>query len=153
MEDLGGRGIVGAGSAAADIGLMGAVAGEGDHLALDEHRARDHPVRQMVAAGGVRVVQQEHVFRFDRVLEVAQDGAHGKAAAAGMDRNAVSLADQGAARVGDEAGKVMALAEDRRARRAGHHPAHLVRDVIQPILHKGQGDGIERSRAHEMAPM
>ena len=45
----------------------------------------------------------------------------------------------------------MALAEDRRARRARHHPAHLVRDVVEPVLHQRQGDGIEFG-AHAMAP-
>ena len=142
VEDLGGCRIVGPRGATADIGLVGTVAGEGCKHAANEHRSSDHPVRQVVAAGGVGVVQQEHVFLFDRVLEIAQDGAHGEAAAAGMDRNAVGLADQRAAGIGDEAGKVVALAEDRRARRARHHPAHLVRDVIEPVLHEGQGDGM-----------
>ena len=87
VEDLGGCRIVGACSATADVGLVGAVAGEGDQRAGNEHRPRDHPVGQMVAAGGVGVVQEEHVLGFDRVLEVAQDGAHGKAAAADMDRD------------------------------------------------------------------
>jgi hypothetical protein len=51
----------------------------------------------MIAARRVGVVQQEDVFRLDGILEVAQDGAHGKAAAAGVDRDAVGLADEGAA--------------------------------------------------------
>ncbi len=152
VEDLGGRRIVGARRAAADVGLMGAVAGEGDQRSGREHRPRDHPVRQVIAARGVGIVQQEHVFGFDGILEVAQDGAHGEAAAAGMDGNAVGLADQDAARVGDEAGEVVALAEDRRARRARHHPAHLVRDVVQPVLHQRQGHGIEFG-AHTTPPI
>ena len=146
MEDLGRRRIVGAGRTAADIGLVGAVAGEGHQLGPDEHRPRDHPVRQVVAARRIGIVQQEHVLGRDGVLEVAQDGAHREAAAAGMDRDAVGLADQGAARVGDEAGEIVALAEDRRARGARHHPAHLVRDVVEPVLHQRERDGIEVHR-------
>ena len=144
VEDLGGGRVVGAGRAAADIGLVGAVAGEGDQRAADEHRPRDHPVGQVVAARFVGIVEQEHVLRLDAAGEVAQDRAHREAAAAGVDRDAVGLADQRAARVGDEAGEVVALAEDRRARGARHHPAHLVRDVVEPVLHQRQGDGIGR---------
>ena len=39
MEDLGGGGIVGSGDATADVGLVRAVAHEGEELAVDEHRA------------------------------------------------------------------------------------------------------------------
>ena len=92
----------------------------------DEHRPRDHPVGQVVAARGVGIVEQEHVLGLDAApREVAQHGAHREAAAAGVDRDAVGLADQGAARVGDEAGEVVALAEDRRLR--------AVRVITQPI--------------------
>ncbi len=48
--------------------------------------------------------------------------------------------------------EVVALAEDRRARGARHHPAHLVRDVVEPVLHQRQGDGIEGRRCSWRRP-
>ena len=126
MEDLGGLGIVGAGRAATDVGLMRPVAGPGRQLPIDEYRAADHPVRQMIATGDVRIVRQEDVVRFDPPGESVNKGAHGEATTAGMDRNAVGLADQGAAGIGNETGKIMALVEDRAARGARHDEAHLV---------------------------
>ena len=86
--------VVGAGRAAADIGLMRPVAGEGDPPVIDEHGTRDHPVGQVVAAGLPRVVEHEDIAGLDVVLEVAQHRAHREAAAAGVDRDPVRLGDQ-----------------------------------------------------------
>ena len=63
--------VVGAGRATADVGLVGAVAAEGDAPVADEHRARDDPVGQVVAAGLPGVVQHEDVAGLDVVFEVA----------------------------------------------------------------------------------
>ena len=40
----------------------------------------------------------------------------------------------------------MALAEDRASRRAGHDPAHMLADLIQPVLHEGEDDRVPRGR-------
>jgi hypothetical protein len=99
----------------------------------------------MVAAGFPRVVQQIDIALGQLIAEIAQDGADAEPAAAGMDRDAVGLADDLAGRACDEAGKVMRLAEDRTARRAHHHPAHLVGDMIEAVLRQREDDGIERA--------
>ena len=115
---------------------------------------RSSACRFFAKAGGVDLPEDELAAIPLRALVPDADAAeyrafettmlcHGEAAAAGMDRNAVGLADQSAARVGDEAGEIVALAEDRRARGARHHPAHLVRDMVEPVLHQCKRDGIE----------
>ena len=94
VEDLGGLGIVGAGEPAADVGLMRPVAAEAGkpRVGLDEDRTGDHPVGQMVAAGDVGIGENEHVLRIDPAGEILEQCPHRKAAAAGMDRDAVGLA-------------------------------------------------------------
>ena len=44
LPGVGGARVVGAGGAAADVRLVGAVAAEGDPSVVDEHRTRDDPV-------------------------------------------------------------------------------------------------------------
>ena len=142
MEDLGGLRIVGAGRPAADVGLVRAIAGEGDQSLAREDGPRDDPVRQVVAARHVGIVQQEGIVRRDPPAKGLEQRAHREAAAAGMDRDAVGLGDQRALGIGEEAGEVVALVEDRAARGADHHPAHLLGDLVQPVLHEREGDGI-----------
>ena len=138
-----GERVVGAGRPAADVGLVGAVAAERDAPAVDEHRARDDPVGQVVAAGLPGVVQHEDVAGLDVVFEVAQHRAHREAAPAGVDRDPVRLRDQPAVRPAHEAGEVVGLAEDGAARGAHHHLAHLPGDVVQAVLGEGELDGVE----------
>ena len=138
-----GERVVGAGRAAADVGLMGPVAGEGDQSLIGEDGACDHPVGQVVAAGQPRVVEHEDIAGLDVVFEVAQHRAHREAAAAGVDRDPVRLGDQPAVRPAHEAGEVVGLAEDGAARGAHHHVAHLPGDVVQAVLGKRELYGIE----------
>ena len=73
VPDLGGLGIVGAGEAAADVGLVRPVAAEAGKPAAigsDEDRTGDHPVGQMVAARDVGVREDEHVLRIDPASEI-----------------------------------------------------------------------------------
>src|SRR5690606_16602496 len=83
----------------------------------------------------------------DAAGEGLEDRAHGEAAAACVDRDAVGLAHQRAVGAGDEAGEVVALVEDRAARGARHHPAHLPGDVVEPLLRQRKLDRIERGHA------
>ena len=119
------------------------VAGERDSPVLDEHRARDDPVRQVVAPCQPRVVEHEHVAGLDVVLEVAQHRAHRESAAAGVDRDAIGLGDQPAVRPAHEAGEVVGLTEDGAARGAHHHVAHLPGDVVQAVLGERELYGVE----------
>ena len=138
-----GERVVGAGRAAADVGLVGPVAAERDTPTADEHRARDDPVGQVVAAGLPGVVEHEDVAGLDVVGEVAQHRAHREAAPAGVDRDPVRLRDQPAVRSAHEAGEVVGLAEDGASRGAHHHLAHLPGDVVQAVLGEGELDGVE----------
>ena len=135
--------VVGAGGAAADVGLVRPVAGEGDPPAIDEDGAGDHPVRQVVAAGLPRIVEHEDVAGLDVAFEVAQHRAHREAAAAGVDGDPVRLRDQPAVRSAYEAGEVVGLAEDGAARGAHHHVAHLPGDVVQAVLGERELDRVE----------
>ena len=150
MEDLGGLAVVGAGRAAADVGLVRAIAGEGDQAVADEDRRGDHPVGQMVAAGNIGIVHQEDVAFGDVVAERRDQGAHGKAAAGGMRRQAFGLADDVAVAAGDEAGEVVRLAEDRAERRLLHHPSHLPADMVETVLRQREQDGIDVSLVHQV---
>ena len=151
VEHLGGGRVVGARRAAADVGLVRPVAGEPDEPAAGEDRPGDHPVRQVVATGLPRVVEEIDVAFLHRVAEIAQDRAHPEPAAPGMDRDAVGLAHDLAVRPGDEAGEIVRLAEDRAAGGADHHPAHLVRDVVEAVLGQRQNDGVEVRLGHGRA--
>ena len=66
-----------------------------------------------------------------------------EAATTGMDRDAVSLGDDRAARVGDETGKVVGVAENGAARSPQHHGSHLLADVIEPVLDDSKRDWVE----------
>ena len=116
--------------------------------AVDEHRTAHDPIGQVVAAGHVRVARDEDVPRRD-VVEGREHSLDDQAAAAGVDRDAVGLADEPAAAVGEEAGEVVALVEDRAARRPQHHLAHALRDMVDPLLHERQRHRIE---PHARAP-
>jgi hypothetical protein len=153
VEDLPGRSVVGARRAAADVALVRAVAGEGQQPPVQEHRADHRPVRQVVAARRVGVGEEEHVLLRDPAGEVAQHGAQGEAAAAGVDGDAVRLRHHLALGAADEAGEVVALAEDRAAGGARHHPAHLARDVVELLLRDGQQHGIGCVNAHRSPPI
>ena len=150
VEDLGGGWIVGACRSAADVGLMRAVAGEGDERAIDDHRPGDDPIGQMVAAGNVRIAQDEDVSFGDVAAEHFQQRSDRKASSARVDGNAIGLRYERAICIGDEAGEVVGLVEDRAARGAHHHPAHLAGDMIEAVLHQRQRDRIES--AHDLGP-
>ncbi len=144
MEDLLGFRIVGARRAATDIGLVCADAGQRDQLIVAEDRPHDHPVRQMVPARDIGVAQQECIVGRHVTAKSVQQRARREPAAAGMDRNAVRLGYDDAAGVGQEAGEIMRVVEDRAARRTRHDPSHLLGDVIQTVLHQRQCDRVER---------
>ena len=75
-----------------------------------------------------------------------------QAAAAGVDRDAVGLADEPAAAVGEEAGEVVALVEDRAARRSQHHLSHALRDMVDPLC-TSKASGHPRIEPHaRLAP-
>ena len=99
----------------------------------------------MVAACDVRVTRDENVARRN-VTEGPQDGLHDQSAATGVDRDAVRLTDQAPAPVGQEAGEVMALIEDRAASGLQHDLAHALGNVVDPLLHKRQRYRIETAR-------
>src|SRR5579863_2785104 len=98
----------------------------------------------MVATGHIRIARYKYVSGRN-LLEVSQYCRDDHAAAAGMDRNAVSLTDQPAAPVGDEAREIVTLCEDRAASGLKHHLAHSLGDVVDALLNHGQGDGIKIS--------
>ena len=76
--------------------------------------------------------------------EIREQRPHGEAAATGVDRNTVGISNERACGVGDEAGEVVALTEDRTARGARHHPTHVLADLIEPVLHQSKNDGVAR---------
>src|SRR5262245_9646819 len=145
MKNLGRGGIVGAGDAAADVGLMRTVAHKGKDLAVDEDWAAHHPIGKMIAAGDVRVARDEDVT-WRNVVEAAQDSLDNHTAAARVDGNAVRLADEAAAAVGQKAGEVMALVENWAAGGPQHDLAHALGDMIDTLLHERQRDGVEPRR-------
>ena len=119
---------------------------EGKNPAVNERGSDHHPIRQMVAARDVWIVQNEQITRLDPGPEVAQHGANGEAPPASMNRDAVRLRDHFAGRVRKKAGEIVRLVEDRTVGRANHHPAHLMRNVIQPLLRQGEDNRIKHGR-------
>ena len=52
-----------------------------------------------------------------------------------MDRDTVGLRDNYTQTVGEIAGEIVRVVENWAARRPGHDPAHLLGDVVEPVLH------------------
>ncbi len=148
MEDFPGSRIVGARYAATDIRLVGAIAREAEQVVIDEDRTYHGPVSQMVVAGKVGIVRQEHIAICDVFAEGRLQGSNRKPATAGMHRNSVRLGGDRTLRISDKTGKIVRLGEDRAPCSFHHHPPHLTRDVIELLLHKG-----EQNRIHDAASL
>ena len=88
-----------------------------------------------------------------------QDGLDDQAAAASVDRDTVGLADEATDAVGEEAGEVMALVEDRAAGRPQHDLAHALGDMVDALLHERQRNWVEPGRgchyriSHRLEPL
>ena len=112
-------------------------------LTGDEHRPRDDPVGQVIAAGHVGVRQQEHVLWVDASLVTLQERPNCKAAPAGVNGDAVGVGDQRSVRSRHVTGEIVALAEDRAARGTRHDPAHVLADLVEPVLHDCEHDRVQ----------
>ena len=75
-----------AGHGAADIGMVGDVAHEGDELALEKHRHRHVDIRQVGPAGDMGIVGDEQVAVAQVVAEAGEQALHQPAHGGEMDR-------------------------------------------------------------------
>ena len=119
------------------------ITGERDHAAAPVHEDRlDQADVAGVRAALVRDVGREDVALAHAVEAVlAQDALDLRPERAGEEREAVRLGDDLCVRVGDAAGEVEHLVDDRAHARAREHDAHLVGRRVQLLL-----DDLDRER-------
>ena len=143
VPDLRRPGIVGAVRGAADVALMRAVdRPEGEPVAVED-RHEGGQVRQVVAAA-VGVVEQIDVAGMDAALEEVVHRLHRPGQRADMDRHVLGLGDKPALGIAERGGEVAARIEDLRVGGPQHGLAHLLDDGAQPVLHDGDGHGVDR---------
>ena len=116
---------------------------ECDHAPADDDGLDEADVAR-VRAALVRDVRREHVaLAHAREAVLAQDALHLRPERAREEREAVGLRDDLRIGVGDAAGEVEHLVDDRAHARAGEHHTHLVGRGVQLLLDDLDGEGIE----------
>ncbi len=123
---------------------MTAVTYESDAGPFEENGTDDRIVGKMIAARDVGIVENINVVGGNRLAVTFDHGAYCVATAAGMNRNTVCLCDDPTVPVAKKAGEVVADAEDGASRSAHHHPAHLLRDMVELFLDQRELNGIDR---------
>ena len=144
MEDFGGGGVVGAVRRPADIAVMGAIDRPEGEPPGDEHRREHGHIRQMAAAAGIGIVDDEQIALMHILAEARRDRLRRPGHGADMHRNMLRLGHQPAAVVADGGGEVARGVQDLRIGGAQHRLAHLLDDGRQAVADDGNGDRVRR---------
>ena len=133
---------------AADVEPMPHARQPAEQLALPEHRSDQAEIIEMRAAL-IGVVEQEGVARLQpRAIRDATDHRlHGEGHGADEDRQALRALHQRGTRFGmiQAVAGVARFRDDGVERAAVERRVHLIRDLLQPPLQDGEGDGVQTS--------
>ena len=149
---LGGPRHVGAGDGAADVRPVRQVDGEGHEAPAGEDRPDGLHVGQMVAAHLGQVEEPDVAIAQAPGRDALEKLLHGERHHAHVDRDVAPLGDQPPFGVGQRGGQVARLFQQRRARRAHEHDAHLLRDRVERVADDLERDGMDGG-AHAPASM
>ena len=153
MEDLGGLAAEGAGHHAADLGHMADADGEAHQLALDEE-GLEEGVLGAVQAAPIGVVVEDDVARLERVKrDLLGAGLYQERHPTDHGRAELGAGDHVALGVGQGAGKIEALVEDRRVGRLHEENAHLAADRDHGRIDDVHGHEVGWCRARPERPV
>ena len=147
VPDLGGARVVAAGSAPAQVRLMGLAGGPRDELALEENGFEHAQIVDLVS-GVVNVVVKDHVAGPDVVPEIFDAGLERGLKGEAKERGVLGLLEHVAVRPVDAGGEIPALREDGRAGGVKEGEGHFLGDRAQPPLEDGGEDGVDAVHAH-----
>ena len=128
------------GRRAADVGVVGAVGREAEQRAVVRERRRDDGDVRQVGAAAVGVVQDPCDAR---LVPLPHHGLDGGGHRAEVDGDVLGLHDHPAGGVEQRAGRVAALLDVGRVRRADEHGAHLLARRAQGAGDHAQGDRVD----------
>ena len=148
LEDLLGAERIAAGDDAADVRVVGDRRGPGTQPIAPKDRHHDVDVGQMLAGGGIGIIEDEHVARTDPPLPLGDQLAHGVVEAAELHRRAHALGQRLALRIADGGGEVEGIADDPGVGRAHQRQRHVIRDGIEAVLDDLELERIDRD-AHD----
>jgi len=135
---------------AAEIGVMRDVAGKSNELAAVKRRRNGIKIHDVLAAA-IRIVGDNDIagrkFLGGKRLHQL---AHGDLEAREQARRVVRLGDGRSGGIGDDAGDILDLGDERGAPGAHQGVAHLVRDLFERVADHLHGDGIGHARSGEV---
>ena len=140
LEDLLGAERVAAGDDSAHVGVVRHRGRPCDEPALrgaafaGEDRRRDVDVGQVLAVGGVGIVEDEHVARVDAPVVLADEPSHRVVEAAHVHGSADALGEGEPFGVEQRGGEVERVAHDPRVRGAHQGERHVVGDGVEAAL-------------------
>ena len=124
-------------------------AGEALGLAVDEHGLYHVDVGQVYAAGGVGVVQDEHVTLGHRVTVLVDDGRDGCGERAEVADDGEALCDDLPVAVAEGGGVVHRVLDDARVGGAHDREGHLVDQGVESVADHLEGDGVDVFGQHD----
>ena len=146
-DDVIGIGEVTAGERSAGILHVPAHHGEKQQFIVEENRTNEAPVGQMtVVAAMKRIVGQDDVPRVEVVLEYFPHRLDGELRAEKLARQAFGHGNGGAVGRPYADRKVLEGRHQVALGGAGHHPAHLAAERLEPVPHRRQRHRVYRSR-------